>query len=288
VSPAAVNAAARATSRDAAARADRVVDALGRGAASAAAAPGRVFRALRFLFFPLFLLLAVVGFWLWVLAAALGAVRLAVGTVATLLMWLAGGAPRAPGVTLGQALRGGTRRAWARRSVWYYEAARPLARGWLAVRGTTVRFWRWHPVMKLAALAATVLFVGLPAIYLVPRPHYVQILDNNSFSNPGGAEGRDVHYLVHAADLFRPGKYREYENERAPYLGKIDPQGLKARLVPGRYYRLWVVGIRWYWLPTLFPNIIRATEVDAQGHTLGAPSHLIARPESVPATAVVK
>ena len=88
--------------------------------------------------------------------------------------------------------------------------------------------------------------------------------------------------MIHAQDLFKPGKMREYENERAVHLGKIDAQGVKNALVPGRYYRVLVVGLRWYYMPTMFPNIISVKEVDINGDPLAEPAHLIAPPEYQP------
>jgi hypothetical protein len=92
----------------------------------------------------------------------------------------------------------------------------------------------------------------------------------------------DVRYLIHAVDLFKPTKLNEYQNERAAHLGKLDEQGVKNALVPGRYYRLLVVGIRWWYMPTLFPNIISVKEVDIHGKPLDEPSHLIPHPSEVP------
>lgn len=265
-------------------QADRVVDRAFDHVARAGRALGATIvawaRNLRFLLFTAFLLLAVLAFWLWLASVLLAAARLLLKTVATVLMWLAGGAPRAPGVTFTQALARGVGNTWRRRLVYYRRVARPLARGYVTTRRSAVRFWRWHPAQKMAALVTTVLFVGVPAVYVVPRPQYVQILNNNAIDNPDARDG-ETRYLIHAVDLFDPGEFREYANVRAPHLGKIDPQGLKNRLVPGRYYRVWVVGVRWYWLPTMFPNIIRATEVDARGRTLAAPSHLIPHPTPV-------
>jgi len=103
----------------------------------------------------------------------------------------------------------------------------------------------------------------------VPRPNLVQVIDNNAIRYTDS--GRTVRYVINAVDLRDPAHTQEYLNERVWWLGKIDPQGLKSTLLPGRYYRFWVVGIRWYYLPTLFPNIIAAQEVDPQGHTIPDP-----------------
>jgi len=230
---------------------------------------------LRFLFFAVFLLLAVVIFWLWVITLALGVVRFLLHLVAAVLAWLGGKGPHGhhgPGIYA--SLRGTLRSVWQDRTAVYGDLARPVARGYLSIRSALVEFWRWSPGYKLASIITTLALVVVPALYVVPRPHLVQILDDNVLEHHNAPNGQ-VRYLIHAADLNRPGKLREYQNERVVYLGKIDPQGLKNQLVVGRFYRLWVIGIRWYYLPTLFPNIVSVTEVDSTGRPLKEPSHLI-------------
>src|SRR5690606_16798852 len=141
-------------------------------------------------------------------------------------------------------------------------------------RHMTRTWWRWSPGHKVMALAFGIAFIGVPSLYIVPRPHSVQILDDDVLEYHNTPSG-EIKYLIHAASISNPGKLHEYINERAVHLGKIDPQGLKNQLVVGRYYRLWVIGIRWRFLPTLFPNIISATEIDAQGNAVKNPTHLI-------------
>jgi hypothetical protein len=233
---------------------------------------------LRFLFFAVFLLLSVVIFWLWVITLALGALRLLLHLMAAILAWLGGKGPHGhhgPGVYA--TLRSSLRSVWQDRTMVYRDMARPVARGFVAIRSGMVEFWRWSPGYKLASVITTLALVVVPSMYVIPRPHLVQILDDNVIEHhnpPGGS----VRYLIHAVDLNNPKKLREYENERVVYLGKIDPQGVKNQLVVGRFYRVWVIGIRWYYLPTLFPNIVRVTEVDRNGKTLAEPSHLIPSP----------
>ena len=50
---------------------------------------------------------------------------------------------------------------------------------------------------------------------------------------------------------------------------------MKSQLVPGRYYKFMIVGIRWYFMPTLYPNVISATETDEEGNILTEPSHFL-------------
>ena len=104
-------------------------------------------------------------------------------------------------------------------------------------------------------------------------------MDNNAVHYT--EDGSQVFYVVHAVDLDNPGHTREYVNENAWWLGKINPQGLKNRLQKGRNFRLWVVGIRWFYKPTLFPNIIGATEIDKQGDPV-APSLQASPPPAAP------
>ena len=160
-----------------------------------------------------------------------------------------------------------TQRVWMRRTRFYRDVARPVARVIVSTKKTAVQFWRWGGAHKLAAVFATLLFVVLPAVYVVPRPLTVQILDDNVIQHLNTPDG-NIRYLIHAADIEKPTKRYEFRNERAVHLGKVDPQGLKSLLDPGRYYRVWVVGLRWPWLPTLFPNLIHATEVDEFGKPL--------------------
>jgi hypothetical protein len=237
---------------------------------------------LRFLFFAVFLVLSVVLFWLWVVSVALAAVRTILHLLAATLAWLGGKGPhglRGPGTFAH--LRQMLRSVWRERMGHYRELARPVARGYVAIRDAFVEFWRWSPGYKLAAVVSTAFLVVIPGSYIVPRPHLVQIIDDNVIEHHNAPNGT-LRYLIHAVDLKSPGKLREYENERAVHLGKIDPQGLKNQIVPGRYYRLWVVGIRWQFLPTLFPNIISATEVDRNGNPMAEPSYLI--PETTTGT----
>ena len=232
---------------------------------------------LRFIPFALYLVVAAVGFWLWAIATVLHGIRILSSGAAILLAWIAGGGKAETGDTIPEA----TRALWARRMVFYRDLARPAARPYVSIRNTALRFWRWGWAHKLAAIVATLAFVALPASFIVPRPHYVQILDDDVLQHQGTPSGT-VRYLIHAQDLFKPGKMREYENERAVHLGKIDAQGVKNALVPGRYYRVLVVGLRWYYMPTMFPNIISVKEVDINGDPLAEPAHLIAPPEYQP------
>jgi hypothetical protein len=104
----------------------------------------------------------------------------------------------------------------------------------------------------------------------------VQVTDDNAIDYQPGANGNaTIRYLIHAVDLNNPGVHHEYTNEQMWWLGKINPQGMKSQLVPGRYYKFMIVGIRWYFMPTLYPNVISATETDEEGNILTEPSHFL-------------
>jgi len=227
---------------------------------------------LRFVLFLGYLAVAAVGFWLWIIASALNGVRLLSAGLALFLSWLAGGGVVRTWGTVPES----TQRVWSRRTRFYRELARPIARAIVTSRRTAVQFWHWGGAHKLAAIIATLLFIFLPAAYVVPRPLTVQILDDNVIQHLSTPEG-SIRYLIHAASLKDPSKRYEFENERAVHLGKIDPQGLKNFLIAGRYYRVWVVGFRWPWLPTLFPNLIHATEVDQNGERIVDPQPVFAQ-----------
>lgn len=130
-------------------------------------------------------------------------------------------------------------------------------------------FWHYSVERKVVAVTLSVGLVVLPAMYVVPRYHEVQVLDNNALNYQDSAIGQSTAgYLVHAIDISDPSTTRVYINETVWWLGKLNTQDLKARLRPGHYYRLWVVGWRWWYSPTLYPNIIFATEIDVQGNKI--------------------
>lgn len=221
----------------------------------------------RFLLFVVYALVSVLGFWLWFLAAAFSLLAFAFRLLGQTFLWLAGGVPPPPGgraATFEAAVRQDLRRFWANRIVFYREVAAPVALHIVLARGGVRTFWHWPLGRKAFAVLMVAVFIGIPALYIIPRPHEVQITDDNALFHEGG----ETRYLIHAVDLDNPAKTREFENEVAPWLLKINPQGVKAQLQNGRFYRLWVVGIRWYYLPMLFPNIIAVTEIDQDGHPI--------------------
>lgn len=248
-------------------RAEQVVGKVERGARE-------IWSFLRFVLFLLFLLLLTVVFWLWVFSLLLAFIRTLLHAVAWLFLWLAGGTPPRPGPKVGFAERASMdlKRLWARRTVAYEALARPLARHVVGAQYVGRMFWHWSWFHKGFAVLTLFLTIYVPALYVVPRPHWVQITDDNAVAYDKATN--KTTYLVHALDLRVPGKTREYLNEDAWWLGKINSQGLKSQLQNGRNYRLWVVGVRWYYKPTLYPNIISATEIDQKGEDVDTPKYL--------------
>jgi hypothetical protein len=237
-----------------------------------------VWTFLRFLVFVVYLLIAIIVFWLWVLTAAIGMVRLLCRALMLLLLSLSGSrvprppTPTAPSTSL--AVKRELIELWDMRLVAYEELARPLARHLIGARRATRTFWHWSTFRKGFTLLVTGWLVVVPGLYVVPRTHDVQITDDNAVAYD--KKTNKTTYLVHALDLHVENKTREYLNEDAWYLGKINSQGLKSQLQIGRTYRLRVVGIRWYFMPTLYPNIISATEIDADGNVVSRPGRLVA------------
>lgn len=226
--------------------------------------------AVRFVLFFLFILTAVVRFWLLCLTVVLHLFRVTLHLLTIPLRTAAGAYPPRPashrqtflsshlGITL------------------YFELVKPVVHMWFETLATFRSFWHYTIARKTLVIIVTFFCAVVPASYLIPRPHTVQILDNNVLNNHRSAlSTNSVGYLIHAIDLDDPAQTREYINENAWWLGKLNSQGLKAHLVPGRYYKLWVIGLRWWIAPTLYPNIISATETDAQGNELEHPSTFI-------------
>lgn len=227
----------------------------------------------RFLLFVLYLVLAIVSIWIWIIETVFAALRFVVRALMIVLLWLSGGvAPRPgpPARSIAESIRRDLRYAWGRRVHAYQGLATTAATHFVGARRATRTFWHWSIPRQAFALILALAFVGVPLLYVIPRPHYIILTDDNAVHYED--EGKQVKYLVHGVDLFDQSTPREYLNEDAIYLGKVDSQGLKSQLLPGRSYRVWVVGIRWYKYPRLFPNIITATEVDAAGNTVPNPS----------------
>jgi hypothetical protein len=152
----------------------------------------------------------------------------------------------------------------------------PLKRLLQPVPQALQSFWRYNIERKVIALLMSMALVVLPGMFIVPRPHTVQILDNNSLNYADFKIGQsNAGYVVHAVDFDDPEITHEYINENIWWLAKLNSQGLKANLRPGRYYRLWVVGVRWWLSPALYPNIIAATELDSKGNVLSEPSKFV-------------
>jgi hypothetical protein len=238
---------------------------------------GEVWAFLRLLLFGVYLLVAVLAFWLWVINAVVGLIRLAFKTLMLVLLWLSGGMPPSrvvPPRTMTATMQLAWMQVWDLRLVAYEELVWPLRLHLQRFGRALERFWHWTLSRKAIAAAVIAWLVLVPALYLVPRPHEVQITDDNAVRYDSSTH--KTTYLVHALDLHTDSKTREYINEDAWYLGKINSQGLKSQLQPGRTYRLWVVGIRWYYLPRLYPNIISATEIDAHGKEVARPARLAA------------
>ena len=264
---------------------ERVVRSIGRGMAALGRALWRwlvdLVLVLRFVPFVLYMLLAMLGLWFWGLWAAIGFARFGLrAAMAALLRVSRGVAPRpGPPVSMVEAIRTDVRELWDDRLVVYRRTSRSLARHYIVTRRSLLRFWHWTVPKKSFALLCVAIFIGVPALFVLPRPHEVQIVDNNAIQY--SEDGSQVFYVVHAVDIDDPGHTREYVNETAWWLGKINPQGMKNRLQKGKYFRLWVVGLRWFYKPTLFPNIIAATEIDAQGNPV--PPSLQASPRAAQA-----
>ena len=236
----------------------------------------------RFLLFVLFALLAVIYFWLWVFSAVSFILRFLLRVLMLPLLWMADGTPRRHGESIGvpEALALDLRTTWAQRDQSYRAIARPLARAFVTAEESLLRFWHFHFAKKIFALVLFFWTVFVPGLYVVPRPHYVQVTNNDAIDYESG--NNEVRYLVHGVDLFDPSKTREYMNEPAWWFGKLNAQGLKNRLHKGEYYKLWVVGIRWFYLPTLYPNIIWATEVDRNGHPIDDENYMVPEEEPEP------
>lgn len=237
------------------------------------------FQTIRFIAFLFCVLIGAVYVWAWLLGLVLAVVRVVIGLVLTPLLWITDGPPHhvdGRAFTMKETFGGRLQLWWDRRDEWYRDIARPMGRYLADLHLGGLRFWHFTIPRKLTVVVAGFFLFVLPLSYVIPRPHYIQLLDDNVIDyGSGSTPEQRLRYLVHAVDLFDPQQTREYLNEDAWWLGKINSQGMKARLQPGRFYKVWVVGIRWWYFPTLYPNLIEVTEVDRSGNPVPEPSYLI-------------
>lgn len=228
-----------------------------------------IFGAFRGLAFFIYLIFAFLSFWLWIGGAIFFIIRAIPFFIGRIMLVLADGVPEVldePGLPLGERLQRHSSRAWGRRDLVYERYSTPFARSYIATRDATQRFMHWHFGRKLMFLTVAVFLFGIPMMYIIPRPIYVQLIDDNAINVDSEGVTR---YLVHGVGIYNHKTY-EMRNDPNWLFLKFNPQGLQNRLQVGRYYRLWVIGIRW-WVPQIFPNVLWATEIDSTGKPIKNP-----------------
>src|SRR4051812_35630175 len=100
--------------------------------------------AVRLLLFLLYLITAIVSFWLWVLSTAFLAVRLTVLAASVLLLWLSGGLAPPPEGTSAIAQGAHELRVWWRSRYGSYALfVQPAASHYLTAHRAARRFWHW-------------------------------------------------------------------------------------------------------------------------------------------------
>jgi hypothetical protein len=230
-----------------------------------------VFDAVQFVLFLLFTLTAILRFWLLCATLVLHLIRVALHLLTIPLRTAAGASPKRQDHKKAYFFDVGNLAPTL-----YFELVKPFQHFWLETTDGIKSFWHYTFARKTLVVTLSFLLVIVPGSYLVPRTHTVQILDNNVLNNQSSKlDSTSVGYLIHAIDLDDPSHTREYSNEDAWWLGKVNSQGIKASLVPGRYYKIRIVGLRWWYAPTLYPNIISVVETDAKGDVLENPSTFI-------------
>lgn len=242
------------------ARAERLSETLSArvdtGLAHSRRAFGEIWALLQVLLFVVYLVLAAVSFWLAALSLLLVVPRLIAHVGMVPVLWLAGG-------LRGRGEAGGLRdeaRHWWRTSGRYQWLVAPDGGPLESLRRGGRRFRQFSMARKLLAVLVTFYLVVLPALFLVPRPRDVRVVDNNMLV----VNGTTVRHLVHAQPLGGAGLNDLFRTDGAWWFGHPQPENLRARLRPGRTVRIWIIGVRW-WLPTLFPTIIAVSDPDERG-----------------------
>jgi len=212
------------------------------------------------LFFMFYVVTCILRFWLWVVGTFLNLLRVLIRILTTPLRRMAG-------------IRGHFKEGIASSALntsmlseLRFELLVPFLRFVAYAGGILKTFWAIDVPRKIIAIILNISFVVGPALWVIPRSFFVEIIDPNALVPAESGKG----YLILARDPHFPRIKFEFENENVLYLGKLNSPGLKAQFVTGKYYKIKVIGVRWYWPIPLYPNIISAEEVDANGEPIPA------------------
>ena len=215
-------------------------------------------RVAAILLFMLYIVTCILRFWMWIITTILNLLRVLVRVVTTPLRRMAGirghFTENLPTSTISTSMLSELR----------YELVLPFLR-FIAYSGGIIKtFWSIDVPRKIIAIILNVIFVVGPALWVIPRSFFIDVVDPNALVPAESGKG----YLILARDPHFPNIKFEFENENVLYLGKLNSPGLKAKFVTGKFYMIKVIGVRWYWPVPLYPNIISAEEVDAKGEPI--------------------
>lgn len=219
-----------------------------------------VSRVLAILFFMFYVITCILRFWMWTITTILNLMRVLMRVVTTPLRRMAGIQGHFKEDIASSAL------STSMISELRFELLVPFLRLIAYAGGILKTFWTIDVPRKIIAIILNICFIVGPALWVIPRSFFIEVVDPNALVPAQSGKG----YLILARDPHFPKIKFEFENENVLYLGKLNSPGLKAKFVTGKFYKIKVIGVRWYWPIPLYPNIITAEEVNADGQPIPA------------------
>jgi hypothetical protein len=135
------------------------------------------------------------------------------------------------------------------------------------IRGSILTFWELSFARKVIVLVIPFFLVLGPLGFIIPRPQEVEIISSNSIRDNITTAG-DASYIILAKGFDGPDDYRQYVNNDAWWLAKVNSQKLKTKLKDGEKFQVWVVGYRIVFPIKMYPNIIFIIELDENNKPL--------------------
>jgi hypothetical protein len=222
-----------------------------------------LFLSVRILLFIAYVLTSILRFWIWFLEKVLKTLRMLIRLI-TVPLGLASGLP------YGASLRAEEDNFFFK-SFWQYTYFTIIREMLVEVRDTIIliregiyTFWSLSFSRKVVVLVIPFFLVIGPLGFIVPRPQEVEIVAINSIRDNISTAG-NASYVILAKGFDGPNDFRQYVNEDAWWLTKVNSQRLKTILKEGKKFEVWIVGYRIAFPIEMYPNMVYAIELDENG-----------------------
>ncbi len=222
-----------------------------------------LFLSLRILLFVVYVLIAILRFWIWFLEKVLTTLRMLIRLL-TVPLGVASGLP------FGASFKAKSDNFFFK-SFWKYTYFTIIREFLIEVRDTMIivregiyTFWELSFARKVVVLVIPFFLVLGPLGFIIPRPQEVEIVAINSIRDNIATAG-DASYVILAKGFDGPHDFRQYVNKDAWWLTKVNSQRLKTILKEGKKFQVWIVGYRIVFPIEMYPNMVYAVELDENG-----------------------